>query len=246
MRRILISLVSVFLCSIIPSGSSHAAYQHFGPSLTNAQPRHNVARPIHSSTSHWKAQIGTLKTYADASQTLATRNVGQHTIQYAPSRVTIEGLLAKRALNPARFDQTFKTLGRLLARDERIRAGGNTEPLNGLLYPSAKHNYLRWRRSLNPARFDHYHPIRGAILAEDLRIRNLLTHPSGGETIPPIIGPGIPAGNHASGGPPGGGNPPPGVIEKPPVVPEPRSIVLFAFGALGIAYVATKRRLRRG
>jgi len=178
-------------------------------------------------------------------------------------------LLAKRALNPAKFDRTYPNIGRLLARDERLRAANNSGPLNGLLYPSAYHNYLQWRRGLDPVRFDYYHPVLGAILAEDQRIRDLVatnnpstpTNPSAGELTPPdttptVPGipaggdegggppPGIPAGGSDGGGPPGTGINPPGIITIT-AVPEPRSIVLVLLGAIVLVGRSARRAGQR-
>jgi hypothetical protein len=140
-------------------------------------------------------------------------------------------------LNPARFDLAHPNLGRLLDRDARLRAAGNSGPYNGLLVSSARHNYLRWRWGLNPERFEHYHPILGVILAEDNRLQNLTPPP------PPIITPpgGTPGGENSGGGPNGPG--------PPDVVPEPASILLIALGASILGFQgmrrASRNRLRR-
>jgi hypothetical protein len=214
-----------------------------------------AARPVKASPSHWKAQVGSLRPYAKAGSVRATRIVGNRAVQYAPSKFSIGGLLAKRALNPARFDMAHPNLGRLLERDARLRAAGTSGPYNGLLVPSAYHNYLRWRWSLNPARFEHYHPILGVILAEDNRLQNLTPAYSPGLITPPPISllptnpppinpppsiiPPPPGGTPGGGG--GGGGPGPGGT---PAVPEPASIVLMALGASFVGIHHARRTLR--
>jgi hypothetical protein len=195
-----------------------------------------TARPIKGSPGHWKAHVGTLKPYARAGRAKALRAVGNRHVRYPAPRYTIEGLLAQRALNPARFDLAHPNLGRLLDRDARLRAAGNSGSYNGLLVSSARHNYLRWRWGLNPERFEHFHPILGVILAEDHRLQNLTPPP------PPIITPpggtpgGTPGGENSGGGPNGPG--------PPQVVPEPASIVLIALGASFLGFQRKRRAFR--
>lgn len=257
-RSIHWALVAAVLGAGAPSVGM-AAYQH--PAGAG---HHAAATPIRANGASWKAKLGTLKTYARAGHVHAARGVGSRDIQYAPSRYTIEGLLAKRALNPARFDLSHKDLGRLLARDARLRAAGVSGPYNGLLYPSAYHNYLRWRWGLNPARFEHYHQILGVILAEDHRLAHLTGPGSTGGTpsSPEIITP--PPSSTIGGGSPsgGGGGTPPGISDTPPgiggtpasggggggppvAVPEPGSIVLVAAGVTILTLHRARRSLRR-
>ena len=190
-----------------------------------------TARPSAVRGGGYKANLQSLKTYSKSSAHSRSVVVGKSVVTYAANRVTIEALLARRALNPARFDAFHPKLGQLLSRDERLRAGGaNCGPLNGLISNIPYHKYLLWRRSLDPNRFDRYHPILGAILAEDQRLRALPCPPSGvspGTTSPGV---GAPAGGGSGGGPGGGG---PGGGDTPSV-PEPSTFVLTLLGSAAI------------
>jgi hypothetical protein len=162
---------------------------------------------------------------------------------YPVDPITIEGLLARRALDPARFDQFHHKLGRILAKDARLRAGMGLDcsSFNGLLAPTAYHRYLKFRRSLNPRRFDHYHPVLGPLLAEDNRLRLVANCPEFPPQflIPPIAPPPGSQNEHGHGNPP----PPP-----PPVtpVPEPAGLTLFLIGAAsaGLQRLVGRRRGR--
>ncbi len=230
MRRMMILAMRLFVAVAVPT-VSEASYHG-----QSARQVNTVARPIRGG--NWKANVGSLRTYDRAGQVHASRTVGSRLVQYAPSKVTIQSLLAQRALNPARFDLIHKDLGRLLARDERLRAAGISGPYHGLLYPSARHNYLRWRWGLNPPRFNHYHPVLGAILTEDNRLKNLVVIKTNVETVtPPVNTPstepsppgGIPSGNGGSGG------------TDTPMVPEPASIILLAAGTALLGLLHTRR-----
>ena len=151
--------------------------------------------------------------------------------------VRLAYLHARRDVNPARFDHFHPTLGPLLARDDRLRAGQSQDcgTMNGLLPSTPLSRYLHHRRNLNPTRFDRFHPSLGAILAEDDNLRSnkgcvatqLLPPPV---TVPPP--PGTPA-----PGPPIGGGPPP-----VRAVPEPGSLTLVSLGLAGVLMFRVARR----
>jgi hypothetical protein len=231
-RSIIVAIFSAFIGTSFPAIGT-AAYSRPAPRRATA------ARPIKSSPSHWKAQVGTLRPYARAARLRAARAVGNRVVKYPPPKYTIEGLLARRALNPTRFDLAHPNLGRLLDRDARLRAAGNSGSYNGLLISSARHNYLRWRWGLNPARFEHFHPILGVILAEDHRLQNLTPPPP---VIPPPVTPGEPGGS--PGGENGGGGSGGEGPGEPQVVPEPASVVLIALGASLLGFHRVRRSLR--
>ncbi|MBX6313333.1 MAG: hypothetical protein IRY99_10530 [Isosphaeraceae bacterium] len=157
--------------------------------------------------------------------------------QYNGSPYTIESLLARRALNPARFDHYHPQLGQILKRDLLLRAICRPGQHLRLLPDTPHTRYLKWRRSLNPQRFDHYHPVLGPILAEDDR---LLAGPcplSPEQILPPLINPPTPGGPVVPPiFPPGGGtttggnNPPFGPEEI--AIPEPSGLVLLLIGSI--------------
>jgi len=215
----------------------------------------------------WKQSLVALHPKATPArvQVRSTASVkAQQTFPGSP--YTIEGLLARRALNPARFDFYHPELGKFLARDEQLRmaCAMGIPALNGLIAPTAYHRYLEFRRSLNPARFDFYHPILGVILAEDERLRMTpcppmptIRMPGPGRILPPPVGvvggvtipgrrpPGVGGGvnNHGGPPPPTGGPPPPPTVTQI-AVPEPASVVLFCLGAAGLLGPALARRFR--
>jgi len=163
---------------------------------------------------------------------------------YPGSPYTIDGLLARRALNPARFDHYHPMLGPDLARDARLRAAcaAGMAPTNGLFPASAFLTYLQHRRSLNPARFDTYHPTLGPLLAEDQRLRGVVC-PMPEVIMPPPLGGG--GGNTGTGG--GGGSGGSSSGGGGGGVPEPSTFVLIAIGATALGGRAAWRcRRARG
>lgn len=159
----------------------------------------------------------------------------------------LDFLHARRDLNAQRFDRFHPTLGRILQRDDRLRAslGQDCRPLNGLVPDTPYWRYLHFRRNLAPRRFDRYHPVLGAILAQDLLLRSGTLCPPVIVPPPIVVGPpeepqiinppGVPSPNPPSGGGGGGGE----VIQA---VPEPGSLALIV---LGIAAAAAPRWLGR-
>jgi len=160
----------------------------------------------------------------------------------------LQYLLARRALDPARFDRSHPHMGPILALDERLRAaqGQDCRPMNGILKDSPHTRYMKFRRSLNPARFDLYHPTHGALLAEDERLRTgagcvspeiipppvVVTTPSTPSSSPQIIPPvGIPS--------------PTQFGVNPQSVPEPGSLALIVIGSVGALAPRFLRRFRR-
>lgn len=194
-----------------------------GPITVASRPlRVKAVRPPTVSVAgpHWKAGVKGLVARSAAAR-VGKQRAG---VSYPPNPVTIEGLLARRAINPRRFDHYHGSLGRILGRAEKIREGLICGPGGGLIYLTPYHRYLIKRRELNPARFDHFHPLLGAILKEDARLR-----------LTPCPRPGDDGGVPGGGG--GGGQ----------VVPEPSTILLATIGlGLGGWRLLVRRDRRTG
>lgn len=213
------------LMLILYPSLGRAAYGLVPPGSTPRAGGYTQARPLaRAAAGGWKQQVGALAPYqARTSAVIATRT--GRLVTYPPSQVSIEGLLARRALNPTRFDYHHPNIGRLLARAETYRGmdslcGTNND---GILSDTPYHRYLLWRRSLNPDRFDHYHPLLGVLLKEHQRIIDA------GKVCPPDPDPDPTGGGGDDGGDPGG-NPGGGGVRPQEVVPEPSSVVLLAVG----------------
>ncbi len=193
---------------------------------TRASGREAVASVRHD----WKGTTRTLKLQG---RTLnLSGNVPKNFGRMTPQN-RLAYLHARRDLAPRRFDSFHRRLGRILGRDDRLKAaaGQDCRGMNGLVPNTPYWRYLRFRRNLAPSRFDVYHPALGAILARDQALRE-------GEFCPPMIvmpNPGTPSptqvaqilrppGVPSPSGPTGGG---PGVQ----AVPEPASLILVALGA---------------
>ncbi len=213
---------------------------------------HASGREAVASARHdWKAQVHSTH-LAHTNQ--ATNPVGPIPAHFGdlPATTRLAYLLARRDVDPARFDHYHPGLGPILANDERLRAAQGTPctPMNGLLPNSAHYRYLHYRRNLDPTRFDHYHPALGALLAEDDRLRtSTVCVPT---VSPPPAGSSggngsSSAGTPGSGGPTGGGGVPPaggGTVNPtgggPSAVPEPASLTLILLGFAG-AFAARRK-----
>ncbi len=262
--RIRIIVMYMMYCGI-GCGSASAAFQSapwtaqgwaggYGARSTRVAQMH----PVQSANVAWKQNLGTLRPYANARA--ASLNSATSAGRWSGSPYTIDSLLARRALNPMRFDRFHPRLGLLLARDLRLRAAASQGclPMNGLLAPTAYHRYLQWRRALNPARFDHFHPILGPLLAEDNQLRNspfcpqpgyvtpspspspyVYRPPIFGHITPPPLGTGYPYPPSSPGG--GGGGVPGGGGGGNPV-PEPSAWALLLLGGASASLVRWRRR----
>lgn len=212
------------------------ALMFLGLALSLCGPGRGASVGVHQD---WKANLRAVAPRPRAIHQAQAAHI-RSTPTYPGSPYTIEGLIARQALNPARFDRFHPIFGPLLAQDARLRAAyAAGQQVNGLFAPSAYLNYLLHRRSLLPARFDYYHPILGPLLAEDQRLRNLV------RPIPPVIlPPPLPTGG---GGGTGGTNTGAGGVGGSSGggggVPEPSTFVLIALGAATLgARAAWKRR----
>jgi hypothetical protein len=190
------------------------------------------SRPLAVAGAHWKANLrAVVRSRAASLRTSAG-------VRYGPNPVTIESLLAKRALNPRRFDRNHPGLGPILVRAQKIRDGLICGYGTGLIYLTPYHRYLLAKRALNPDRFDHYHPILGAILAEHIRVRDTPCDNGGGTP-----GGGGEGGGNNGGGGNGGGEP----GELPQLlVPEPSSVVIAMIGLASLGLVAARKKTRPG
>lgn len=176
-------------------------------------------RPVALAGSHWKANVRTL-----VARPRGRIAVGRRSVIYPPPRTSIDALLARRALNPGRFDRLHPALGRILGRLELIRTGVTCGPGGGLIFLTPYHQYLIRRRALNPARFDHFHPILGLLLAEDARLRAL--------PCPQVVTP--------PGGTPGGGSVGGVDVNNPQAVPEPSTLWLGLLALIGGAWACPR------
>jgi hypothetical protein len=238
MSRVLVAVV------VVLSGVSAAAAERAGQG----------GEPLGGNSQQWKRQVRTLVAPRPQPRAAVPQAAAVHAQAgptYPGSPYTIEGLIAQRDLNPARFDRNHPHIGALLAQDERMRAAlAAGLPVTGGLLPDTPLNrYLKFRRSLNPARFDTYHPILGPILGEDDRLRTL-PRPSPQELLPPpigsVAGPSpfqpAPEGSGAVGGTNDHGGPAPNPNPNP--IPEPPAVSLLLLGAAAAAIPRLARRRR--
>ncbi len=239
--RRLVYLISI--AALFPIAEARAGYGLLPPASASKVVKASQPRPLPRAASGWKRQVGSLAPYKAATTKVVATKTGR-VVSYPPNRLTMEGLLARRALNPKRFDYYHPYLSRFLVRAEQFRATGpicGIEPI-GIISDTPYHRYLLWRRSLNPNRFDFYHPLLGVILQEHARIVDAGKVCPPKPPTPPIKPkpPSPPGGNGDSGKPDGGG----GTVTPQQVVPEPSSVALLAAG-MGVALVFGLRRRGR-
>lgn len=230
-------LLLALVLSLCPITAVEAAYGLVAPGSASRGGKVAQHRPLTRARSGWKQQVGALTPYQTRTTSLVATKTGR-LVSYPPNRVTIDSLLARRALNPKRFDFYHPQLGRFLARAQNYREIGpicGNEPL-GIISDTPYHRYLLWRRSLNPDRFDFYHPLLGVILQEHKRIidKGRVCPPR-----PPV--PPKPPGPPKPPKPPGPGG---GTVSPQQVVPEPSSVVLLALGMGAALIFGVQRRGR--
>lgn len=238
MRRLFLPGLLLLATSPGLTLAGYARPSQLAPPSSRLAVRPAVPRVVVRPNQSWKTGLGTLSTYSAARRPVAQTVSTQGVRTASTGSSALETMLARRALNPARFDFYNPVLGPLLSDVARARAASGTvtaAALNGLLPDTPYINYLRWRRSLNPARFDYYHPTLGPILREDERVRNLpppldpepggvippggTPDPGGNPNQPPPSGGGTtnpPGGGGTTNPPGGGGTTPPGTWTPPP------------------------------
>ena len=178
-RACVFSMIVLCLAShgrLAIAGNSGSAARSQEPNRAGATTRQNrvqvSGRAAVSAVRHnWKASTNTLRT---REQSLRLSGAVPKNFGRLSPETRLQYLQARRNLAPGRFDRYHPWLGRILRRDDQLRAAlaQNCQPVNGLVPNTRYWRYIRYRRSLAPARFDYYHPALGAIVVEDQRLRS--------------------------------------------------------------------------